>query len=178
MNILARPIKSVAVLALLVGVCVSTAFGCGCAGLDPNRLAEQLELAVKDADVVFLGDLEKLDYISGIPNKFLEKERETTPGLTWETKTAVFKVDRWWKGPVDLQTLIIMDATRNSDGTRSGSDCDPSFEKGKTYLVFAWKRAGYLRSSACAFNQERENPLFERVLPLLGEGKKPVKPNS
>ncbi|HEY2867008.1 MAG TPA: hypothetical protein VGJ02_07945, partial [Pyrinomonadaceae bacterium] len=91
------------------------------------------------------------------------------------TKTTVFAVDRYWKGIDDGEISIVSDETRNSDGTRSSSD-EYYFEKGKTYLVFARMVKGFLKTSECSFT--RRDDQIEEILPLLGEGKKPPKPET
>jgi hypothetical protein len=158
---------------MVLGVAVSTDFGT-CIKLDVP-FAERLVSEVKETDAIFLGNVERIDFIKDVPNEFLEKRREIVPGLTWETKTTVFRVDRFWKGIDDDEISIISDETRNSDGTRSGPSSDEyDFEKGKTYLVFARNIDGFLRSSECSFT--RRDDQIEEILPLLGEGKTPPKP--
>ena len=108
--------------------------------LSDVSLADKVKWAVKDADAIFLGNVERFDFIDGVPNEFLEKRRETMPELKWETKTAVFKVDSWWKGPLDARAFVVTDTTRNSDGSSSDSSCNYGFEEGKSYLVFVWEQ--------------------------------------
>jgi len=160
------------VLALGINVTSSLAIACGDSGAP---LSEKLAGAVKTADSIFIGKVERFDFIKGVPNEFLESLREATPSLTWETKTAVFSVDRYWKGTDDAEISIVTDVTRNSDGTASNSSDDYKFEVGKTYLVFARKFKGYLKTSGCSFT--RRDDQIDEILPLLGEGKIPVKPN-
>jgi hypothetical protein len=167
--------KKICLAFFLFAVSCSAAFGCTCVSLDGagQTLPDQVSSAVKDADAVFLGNVDRFDFISGFPSEIMEKRRESIPGLTWETKTVVFDVDLWWKGPLDAETFIATSETRNSDGTRSSSSCDYAFEEGKTYLVFARKSGEFLRNIACGMTRNEEN--MKEVLPLLGEGKKPLK---
>jgi|GEM_PF-3160737 len=159
------------VIVLCINVSSSLASACG----DTiDSLANKLASAVKKADAVFIGKVERFDFINDVPNEFLETRRESIPGLTWETKTAVFSVDRYWKGVDDPEISLVTDETRNSDGTGSASGDDYHFEEGKTYLVFAWKINGYLKTSDCSFT--RRDDQIEGILPLLGEGNQPPKP--
>lgn len=158
------------VLVLGVNVASSLAEACG----DSNdTLSHKLDSAVKNADAVFIGKVERFDFLKNVPNEFLESLRATTPNLTWETKTAVFRVDRYWKGIDEAEISIVTDVTRNSDGTASNSSDDYKFEEGKTYLVFAWKFKGFLKTSDCSFT--RRDDQIDEILSLLGEGKKPTK---
>jgi hypothetical protein len=161
-------------LILLLGIAVSSSLANTCISLD-ETLSDKFGKEFKNADAVFIGKVERFDFIKGVPNEFLEKRREIIPGLTWKTKATVFSVDRNWKGIDDAEISIVSDETRNSDGTQSSSDSDYPFEEGKTYLVFAWKFKGYLKSSECSFT--RRDDQIDEILPLLGEGKIPVKPN-
>jgi hypothetical protein len=158
---------------LILSINVSASLACVCVSLDVP-LADELKSAFKNADSIFLGKVKRFDFIKGVPNEYLESRRETVPGLTWETKTAVFDVDSYWKGTDDPEISIVMDTTRNSDGSGSSSSCEYSFEEGKTYLVFARKQGEFLRNIACSFT--RRDDQIEEIMPLLGEGKRPVKP--
>jgi hypothetical protein len=167
--------KKLALGLLILSLHVSAGFACVCVDMPDITLTDKLKWAVKDADAIFLGSVDRFDFLQGVPNEYLEDERKTNPGLTWETKTAVFKVDSWWKGPLNAEASIATDMTRNSDGTSSASSCDYGFEKGKTYLVFARKHGGYMKNIACSFTRRQDQ--IKEILPLLGESKNPIKPD-
>jgi hypothetical protein len=153
---------------------VSSGLANTCISFD-ETLSEEFGREFKNADAIFLGKVERFDFIKGVPNEFLEKRREVIPGLTWETKFEVFSVDIYWKGISDPEVSILNGLTRNSDGTGSGPSSDEyPFEEGKTYLVFAQRTKGYLMASDCSFT--RRDDQIDEILPLLGQGKKPTKP--
>jgi hypothetical protein len=168
--------KTSALVLIILGLNVSAGFACVCVDMPDITLADKLNWAIKNADTVFIGNVRRFDFLAGVPNEYLEERRKTNPGLTWETKTGVFKVDAWWKGPVDAEAYVVTDSTRGSDGTGSESSCDYGFEKGKTYLVFARKYGEYLKNIACSFS--RRDDQIKDILPLLGEGKKPINPDT
>jgi len=161
---------------VVVGLMVSESPASTCVSLG-DGLSEEFAREFKSADAIFLGKVERFDFIKDVPNEFLEKRREVIPDLSWETKVFVFNVESYWKGDSDPQISILNGKTRNSDGTGSGPSSDEyPFEVGKTYLVFARKIKGYLMASDCSFT--RRNDQIDEILPLLGEGKKPAQPNS
>src|SRR5438270_6036716 len=89
------------ILLVVFVVClnVSSGLAIACGDSDtPNSLANRIESTVRNADAVFIGKVVRFDFLKDVPNEFLETRRQSIPGLTWETKTAVFSVDRYWKG--------------------------------------------------------------------------------
>lgn len=167
--------KIVLSLVMVLGYYVCTSFACTCIDLDGFTLEQKVQDAVKHTDAVFFGKVARFDFIDGVPNEFLQERLSNVPGLTWQTKTVVFDVDRFWKGVDDLNVSIVTETTRNSDGTGSSSSCEYPFEEGKTYLVFARKDGPYIRNNACSFT--RRDDQTTEILPLLGEGKKPKHPS-
>jgi hypothetical protein len=156
---------------LMLAASAVAALGCGCGDSPTTTLADKLKWALEKADAVFIGKAARFDFIRGVPNEFMQSRLAEIPGLTWETKTVVFEVDRSWKGIDQSDVSIVTETTRNSDGTGSTTSCEYPFEEGKTYLVFARKDGEYLRNIACSFT--RRDDQTEEILPLLGEAKKP-----
>lgn len=163
-------------LSLILAINASVAMACTCVDLSYVEFADKVRWAVNNSDAVFLGTVDRFEWVKGVPNQYLEEQRKKDPGLTWDTRTAVFSVDRWWKGPVDAETLIYTEQTQNSDGTGSDSSCNYGFEQGKIYLVFAHRVDGYLKNSACSFTSSEEQA--KETLKILGEGRKPNKPKN
>jgi hypothetical protein len=81
------------------------------------------------------------------------------------TRTVTIEVDRTWKGS-DKKTLVVLTAG-------DGAACGVSFEKDKSYLVYANAVEEKLHASLCS----RTKPLEQAKADLdeLGEGKKPTK---
>lgn len=160
-------------LVFVLGVSVPAVVACGCPDMPGISFADKIKGAVKNADAVFLGKVDRFEWVVGVPNVLIEMERENIPGLTWESKTVVFKPDRLWKGSADPDIVVATDSARRSDGISTVSSCDYQFEEGKTYLVFAHQEGWYLKTGACSLTR-REDQIKE-ILPVLGPGKKPVK---
>ena len=76
-----------------------------------------------------------------------------------------FSVDEVWKGSV-CPTIEIRE---------SGSSCSLVFNIGATYLVYAIKDSGFLRSAACTGITERDSPGGKEQVKYLGKGKSPAK---
>lgn len=62
---------------------------------------------------------------------------------------AVLDVQRMWKGPAQA-AISIQVGSRGPDGSVSRTSCDPSFQVGETYLMYAYGNSlGELGSHTC-----------------------------
>ena len=152
-------------------LCVSSTLACGCTEIG-QPLADKLEWALKNSAGVFYGKVDRFVWLTGVPTPFVVDDMKFDPA-TAKTKTAVFTVERWWKGDsFDPEALVVTDEFKYGDGYGGGTSCDYGFEQGKTYLVFATKRGKYLTTHSCDLTRQ-ENQSKE-IRDLLGEGKPPV----
>ncbi len=92
--------------------------------------------------------------------------------VDYETLVVKFQVERWWKGEVTTEIILLTSETKNSDGTGSNSGCDYSFKKGESYLIYANGKGSQLRTDACS--RTKLLTKAEVDLKILGEGKEPV----
>jgi hypothetical protein len=142
-------------------------FACGCGGSPNATLEDLVKDSVESSARVFVGKVVAFEYRKGIPNEFMQAK-----GIDYETKVVKFQVERWWKAETPRNTFLVTDETKNADGTGSGSGCDYKFEKGKSYLVYAYRKEGHLRTDSCS----RTQTLIDagEDIRILGEGKEHV----
>ena len=69
--------------------------------------------------------------------------------------TVTFEIDAVWKGEIGSSHQMSTGAVANADGTITVTDCDFSFARGRTYLVFAvGKSFSTAKASSCTYTSE------------------------
>ena len=139
---------SINVFALLMFLQID-ALACRCV-VDPDQTLEQkINAHLKNAKAVFSGEVREIYpsfFGQNIPRKDI---------------LVKIRVDESWKEILPEEINIVTDS----------SSCGYSFEKGKSYLVFANSSDEYgLTTAKCLPNKELENATEE--LKILGEGKR------
>jgi hypothetical protein len=139
---------TVSVFALLILFQVDI-FACRCV-IDPNQTLEQkINANLKTAKAVFSGEVVEIysSFFGQDPPK--------------QNILVRIKVEESWKEILPEEINIVTNI----------SSCGYRFEKGKSYLVFAYSSDEYNLSTAkCLLNKELENAADE--LKILGKGKK------
>src|SRR5438105_795386 len=124
-------------LVFFLSIGVIDSFACGCGSLPQPKPANNAELVKRildQAEYIFIGKMTGFEYRKGIINRDMEEERMRTPLLTYESEFAKLSVERWFKGPIGKEAVLLTQATRNSDGTNSGTSCDYHFKEDETYI--------------------------------------------
>jgi hypothetical protein len=140
-------------------------FACSCDPSDES-VNDAVKNAIKQSTVVFVGKFVGYEYRKGIPRRY------TKEPIEYETRVLIFQVERGWKGETTSKMFLATDRIRNADGTGSGSSCDYDFEKGETYLIYAYGKENELRTDYCTRTELLTKA--EEDLKILGEGKEPV----
>ncbi len=83
-----------------------------------------------------------------------------------------FQVQKWWKGNLSNEVILVTDQTRTSDGTTSVGDCGLGFEKGEPYLIYAYGKEKGLGTDACTRTKKLKRAKAD--LKQLGEGNDPI----
>ncbi len=145
---------------------VSSAFACLCDGVP--TVAEEL----KGATAIFSGKYVSAEYKKGIVNE-LRKMQEEMDGkkIEYEVLVLRFQVEKWWKGDLSNEVILVTDQTRASDGTTSVGGCGLGFEKGKRYLIYAYGNEKELGTNACTRTKSLKKA--KNDLKQLGKGKQP-----
>jgi len=159
------------VICLLFGA--TEVFACGCPGSPDTNVSDEVRYAFQKSTVVFAGKAVGFEYRKGIPNQYMESlKKDSGRQVDYETLVVKFQVERWWKGEVTTEIILLTSETKNSDGTGSNSGCDYSFKKGESYLIYANGKVSQLRTDACS--RTKLLTKAEADLKILGEGKEPV----
>lgn len=125
---------------MLCFLCPSVAYACSCIGAEPESDAD-FQALVDEADVVFEG-------------------RSAEPRWEGDFSVDTFEILRSFKGPqrgtIEIPNGMRRTADKNGYGySFTLSSCESSFERGRTYLVFAYKGdSGALFSSVCSPTRE------------------------
>lgn len=125
---------------MLCFLCPRVAGACSCLSAEPKSDAD-FQALVDEAEIVFEG-------------------RSVEPRWEGDFSVDTFEVLRIFKGPhrttVEIPTGMRRTADENGYGySFTSSSCDSSFERGRTYLVFAYKGdSGALFSSVCSPTRE------------------------
>lgn len=161
-------------IGLMIGFVLMPAetLACSCVQIGgPTSISDMVTGALRDSNAVFSGKVIRFEYRKGIPPRsYLKLE----PGIDWETKVAVFAVDRWWKMPASNEVVLVTDEMRSSNGNSVGSSCDYYFDLNETYLVFASGSESELRTHACSSTRPLAS-FSSDFLDVLGRGNLPVK---
>jgi hypothetical protein len=154
-------------------VSATKVFACGCASSPDESVSDAVKYATEQSTIVFAGKVVGFEYRKGIPNEFMESQKDDSGNrIDYETKIVKFQVERWWKGEPVSEIFLVTDNTKNSDGTGSGSSCDYHFKEGESYLVYAQGKKSELRTHSCS--ETKLLTKAEEDLKILGEGKEPV----
>jgi hypothetical protein len=146
---------------------VSSAFACLCSGTP--TVAEEL----KGATAIFSGKYVGGEYRKGIVSEFRRMEEQIDgKKIEYEVLVLRFQVQRWWKGNLSSEVILVTDQTRVSDGTTSVGDCGLGFEKGKPYLIYAYGKEDELGTDACT--RTKRLGKAKEDLKQLGKGNKSV----
>jgi hypothetical protein len=146
---------------------VSSVFACLCDGTP--TVAEEL----KGATAIFSAKYVGGEYRKGIVNEFRRMEEEIDgKKVEYEVLVLRFQVEKWWKGNLSSEVILVTDQTRASDGTTSVGDCGLGFEKGKRYLIYAFGSEKELGTDACTRTKRLSKA--EDDLKELGKGNKSV----
>ncbi len=146
---------------------VSSTFACLC-DRTPS-VAEEL----KGATAIFSGKYVSGEYRKGIVNEFRRMEEEIDgKKIEYEVLVLRFQVEKWWKGNLSNEVILVTDQTRASDGTTSVGDCGLGFEKGQRYLIYAYGKENELGTDACTRTKKLKRAKAD--LKQLGEGNDPI----
>lgn len=157
-------VLSTVFICLLLGA--SEVLACSCGILSAENSFEK-------SSFVFSAKVVGFEYRKGIPNPMMDSyERSFNKKIDYETLVVKFQVKSYWKGAMPSETILLTDATKNSDGTSTSSSCDYRFKKDETYLVYASGNLDELRTNFCM----RTRPIKEAEddLRTLGEGQLPI----
>jgi hypothetical protein len=145
---------------------VSPAFACLCDGTP--TVTEEL----KGATAIFSGKYVGGEYRKGIVNEFRRMEEEIDgKKIEYEVLVLRFQVEKWWKGNLSNEVILVTDQTKASDGTTSVGDCGLGFEKGKRYLIYAYGKEDELGTDACTRTKKLKRA--KEDLKQLGKGNDP-----
>jgi hypothetical protein len=158
--------KLIGALVISILCCVKTVSACDC----PLISTEE---AVNKSSMVFSGTVTGFEYRKGIPDWFMDMEAKASgKQIDYETLVVKIQVERWWKGEVPAEIVLLTSRTKNADGTMTVSSCDYNFMQGESYLIFAVGKKGEYRTSDCW--RTKKLAQAEEELKLLGEGKEPA----
>jgi hypothetical protein len=156
-------------------------FGCVCPG-DPDITVKQyIDDNLKRADLVFSGQMEKLEYQS-VSKAEIEKIKSNIRhpivlkalenDSDFKRVFYSFKPNLFWKGNPKDRILIFSTKTQTliSDVTVGFSTCAFSFQTGENYLVFAKKNGDFFDVNGC--NATGKLSRSQDALEILGKGKK------
>jgi len=87
--------------------------------------------------------------------------------------TVRIKVERWWKGKGTNEVTMYTSVTKFPDGTTRSYAEDFRFQKGESYLIYAFGLEDKLRTSECSRTKQLSKA--DEDLRQLGEGRAPVK---
>ena len=170
------------VFLLAAFICLNqTVFGCTCVEIPNITVKQILDENLKLSDLVFSGQVEKLEYQS-LTNDEIKaiKARMRHPVIlkalekdsNFKRIFYSFKPNLFWKGNPKNRVLIFSTETKTliSEVGVGFSTCAYSFELGESYLVFASKRGDFLEVDVCGATRKlsRSQP----ALDILGKGKK------
>jgi hypothetical protein len=146
---------------------VKGAIACDCPLITPEKAFER-------ADIIVSGKIVGAEYRKGIISPMMESvAKDNGIKLDYEVLVLKVQVDKWWKGDAPEEIYLVMEQTKNADGTSTQSSCDYSFNVGGNYLIYASKREGFYRTGACSRTQKLSQATKD--LEILGAGKKPIR---
>jgi hypothetical protein len=146
---------------------IAPAIACLCDGT--ATVAEEL----KGATAIFSGKYVGGEYRKGIVNEFRRMEEEIDgKKIEYEVMILRFQVEKWWKGNLSSEVILVTDQTRASDGTTSVGDCGLGFEKGEPYLIYAYGKENELGTDACTRTKRLKRAKAD--LKQLGKGNNPT----
>ena len=134
-------------LPVLLFLSLPSVFACLCGGTTVQK-------SFKEATAIFTGRFIRSEFRKGIKSDFEEMNaRDTGKKLDYEVLVYIFESDKWWKGALTREVVLITDETRRSDGTSSVSDCGLGFEKNHDYLIYAYGEGDDFGTGACTLTK-------------------------
>ena len=145
-------------------ILVSLLFSVGSAYECPG--VASVAVSIKNSTAVFSGEV--------ISEEYRDVKKDSV-GEAREAKALFIKlkVKRWWKGNRDEEVELYTSVRKYADGTTSVMAEDFLFQKGESYLVYAYGPAERLRTDGC--QRTRKLADAEKDLSELGEGTVPEK---
>lgn len=170
------PAALLSVLLLIAAGTLTSVHACSCgSGGEKVSIFQLATGALNSSSAVFTGKVDRFEWRKGIPNEnFRDHARNFSLPLEWETKVAVFKVQKWWKPSLPDEVAMVTDEVRMPDGTGGNSSCNYTFSIGKSYLVFANGPVTELRTHSCSFTRTLEGEFATTLLEALEPGNEPI----
>lgn len=141
-------------------------FACVC---DTTTFSEEF----KEASAIFSARYIGAEYRKGIVSESVELHLSVSgEKKNYETLVLKFEVEKWWKGDLKKEVVLVTDVARFSDGSGLISDCEIAFQKGERYLIYAFGEKDKLQTGACSRTARLRKA--KNDLRLLGKGKKPL----